>query len=75
MNTIVGKIATCGQPYLVSGILIGKYDNPNTADNQGGSLLRANRKQKCDKKIFYAEENVSVFCNKVLTWRAKVGKN
>ena len=37
-------------------------------------LLRANKGQKCDRKIFYAEENVSVFCNKALTWQAKVGK-
>jgi hypothetical protein len=32
-SAIVGKITTCGQPYLVSGIFIGKYDNPNSVRN------------------------------------------
>jgi hypothetical protein len=29
-----GKTATCGQPYLVSGIRICKYDNLYVVDNQ-----------------------------------------
>ena len=33
-----------------------------------GASIKANKAVKYDRKIFYAEENVSVFCNKVLTW-------
>ena len=29
-----GKITTCGKPYLVSGILIGRYDNGCVGENQ-----------------------------------------
>ncbi len=40
-SSAVGKITTCGQPYLVSGILIRKYDTFYVVDNQEISLCFA----------------------------------
>jgi len=34
VNCIAGKTTICGKPYLVSGILIGRYDNGCVGENQ-----------------------------------------
>ena len=38
VNCIAGKTTICGKPYLVSGILIGRYDNGCVGENQAENL-------------------------------------